>query len=162
MSRTTELLESLPSRSLDEILAALASRAVAPGAGAAAGVVLALAAACAEKAVVVTRKQQEADPALPAVAVALAGLRAQALRSAADDGLCYMAYARAPGPETARELVLAGERFLACALQVGEHMAWLTGRVDPVAAIDLAAGAQLQAAVVNVVNEIIRDNRALV
>jgi hypothetical protein len=158
---TAELLDTLPSRTLSEVLGALSSRAIAPGAGGATGIVLALAAGCAQKAVAVTRKREGADTGLSTVEDDLLRLREQALACAADDGRCYMAYAKSPGPDTARELVLAGERFLDCALRLGERMAWLNGRVDPVVAGDLGSGAQLQAAVVRIVTEIIRDNRAL-
>lgn len=157
--KPADLLADLPARSLDQLLNALASRSMVPAAGTAVGVVLALAAACAQKAVAVTLRRDPTRDEMAAVDVVLANLRQRALLAAADDGLCYLSFAQEREPEIAEALLDAGERFLACAEELGQLIDRLQDRIDPVVAGDLATAVTLQRAVVDAVREILRDNR---
>jgi formiminotetrahydrofolate cyclodeaminase len=89
---------------LDEFLAALASAAILPGAGAAGGVALALAAACAEKAVAITRKHA-ANPALEELQEQLASLGKRALELGQRDALQFKQQLKSNDSEAAQELL---------------------------------------------------------
>ena len=89
MSGMTPELKDLPSWPIDQIVACIGSTDAAPGGGAACGVVVALAAACALKAVVMTLKHRPDDAALTAAAARLHEIAADALKGAADDALIF-------------------------------------------------------------------------
>lgn len=96
--------KSLHACTLREFLDALASAAVLPGAGAAGGVALALAAACAEKAVAITRRH-DANPALEELQKQLADLGERALELGQQDALQFKQQLKSNDSEAARKLL---------------------------------------------------------
>ena len=89
MSDITPDLHDLPSWPIDQLVARIGSTDAAPGGGAACGVVIALATACALKAVAMTLKHRPGDAALTAAAGRLRQIAADALQGAADDALVF-------------------------------------------------------------------------
>ena len=82
-------LEDLPSWPIDQLVDRIGSTDAAPGGGAACGAVIALATACALKAVVMTLKHRPDDAELTAGEQKLRRIAADALRGAADDALVF-------------------------------------------------------------------------
>jgi glutamate formiminotransferase/formiminotetrahydrofolate cyclodeaminase len=82
-------LEDLPSWPVKELVDRIGSTDAAPGGGAACGVVIALATACALKAVVMTLKHHPDDPELTTGAERLRRIAEDALHGAADDALVF-------------------------------------------------------------------------
>lgn len=91
--------------SVDEFIKALASAAVLPGAGAAGGVALALAAACAGKAVAITRRHDEGNTLLAYLQTQLADLAASALILAENDALHFRRQLESADPAAASALL---------------------------------------------------------
>lgn len=87
-----------------EFLAQLASASVLPGAGAAGGIALALAAGCAGKAVVITRKH-DSDPALAGLQVQLAKLAQQALELGQKDAIQFKEQLKSDDPAATTALL---------------------------------------------------------
>ena len=96
--------KALRACTIGEFLEALASDAVLPGAGAAGGLALALAAACAEKAVAITRRH-DANPALQTLQQQLAQLGAEALELGQRDALQFKQQLKSDNPAAATELL---------------------------------------------------------
>lgn len=114
---------------MDDFLTALASDAPSPGAGAAGGVALALAAACLEKACAITLKHAD----LPEVAAArgeLSRLRGQAMAGARADGEAFEALLAARGE--ARQAAQARlAREVDAMLEIAARIEALAGRLAP-------------------------------
>ncbi|MEY4641771.1 MAG: hypothetical protein RLZZ227_1765 [Pseudomonadota bacterium] len=97
--------------SLGEFLESLASDAILPGAGAAGGVALALAAACAGKAVAISRKH-DASPALAGLQVQFAGMAQQALTLGQQDALQFKEQLKSEDPDAANALLRTDHTIL--------------------------------------------------
>jgi formiminotetrahydrofolate cyclodeaminase len=106
MNGTDSPIERKPLRlcAIGEFVDALASDAVLPGAGAAGGVALALAAACARKAVAITRRH-DANPLLEELQKQLADLAQEALELGQQDALQFKLTLKSDDPQAATELL---------------------------------------------------------
>lgn len=113
MHQSQSLLEtkSLEHCTLKVLLDALASDAMIPGAGAASGVALALAAACAGKAVAITRRHGD-DPDLVELQQQLAELRESGLALGETDALLFKQFLESGGPEPEGKLLRTDCRIL--------------------------------------------------
>jgi hypothetical protein len=96
---------------MGEFLDSLASDAILPGAGAAGGVALALAAACAGKAVAVTRKH-DSSPALAGLQVQLARMAEQALTLGQQDALQFKQQLKSDDPQDTNALLRTDHTIL--------------------------------------------------
>lgn len=90
---------------LEDCVTALASDEAAPGAGAAGGIALALAAACASKAVAVTRAHQAADGVLAKLQTLLEHISKSALNLAEHDAVQFMQQLQSQSPVATNELL---------------------------------------------------------
>jgi formiminotetrahydrofolate cyclodeaminase len=130
------------------LLGAIASNAVAPGAGAAGAVVLGLAAACASKAVSVTLKHRPEDPELQSALEAFRTVALSALVEADRDSRAFEAFIHEKLPSSVERLVCEGERFgqliaaFTTAIEEVESRIQSNMAGDVIAAKALAAAAQ--------------------
>lgn len=106
MNRADSPLERKPLRlcAIGEFLEALASDAVLPGAGAAGGIALALAAGCAGKAVAITRRH-DANPQLVELQEQLARMTDEALALGHQDALQFKRQLKSDDPGAATALL---------------------------------------------------------
>lgn len=106
MDQPTTLLEQkpLPHCSFQELLDVLASDEIMPGAGTAGGIALALAAACAGKAVAITLRHEPACSALLALQHQLSQLRTEALALAEADALQFKHFLKSESPQATEAL----------------------------------------------------------
>lgn len=106
MQRDASPLETqpLPALAIGRFLELLASDAALPGAGAAGGVALALAAACAGKAIAVSRRH-DSSPALAGLQVELRRIVELALDLGQQDAICFKQQLKAEDPDAARALL---------------------------------------------------------
>jgi hypothetical protein len=94
-----------------EFIDSLASDAILPGAGAAGGVALALAAACAGKAVAISRKH-DSSPALAGLQVQLARMAEQALTLGQQDAIQFKQQLKSDDPDAANALLRTDRTIL--------------------------------------------------
>lgn len=106
MSAADSPLEStaLKRLTIGDFLDALASDAILPGAGAAGGVALALAAACAGKAIAITRRH-DGNPRLVGLQSELMQLAGRALTLGQQDALQFKQQLKSDEPEAAQALL---------------------------------------------------------
>ena len=106
MNATDSPIERKPLQrcSIGEFLDALASDAVLPGAGAAGGVALAMAAACAGKAVAITRRH-DANAALAELQTELARMTGEALELGQRDALQFKRQLKSDDPAATTALL---------------------------------------------------------
>lgn len=120
--------QSLHHCSFQELLDALASDAVMPGAGTAGGIALALAAACAGKAVAITLRHDVDNAELAALKQQFADMKQHALHLAEADALQFQRYLQSANAQTTQALLhtdnkLVDEsRRLAQLLDQHEHL----------------------------------------
>lgn len=115
-------------QSLRELLTAIASREPAPGAGAAAGIALALGLVCARKAAAIMLKHGSEFEGLDGNDARLAELAEAALEAAERDAETFSAaLAHEPGAE--RALVSEGEAFLELIEEARTTVARVSGRI---------------------------------
>lgn len=95
-------------RPLHEVIAAIGSDHVSPGAGAAGAVALGLAAACAHKAAAVSLKHHPDDAALLDAAERLAVIARRALLGADRDSDAFRGFIQSPSPQSTARLIAAG------------------------------------------------------
>lgn len=106
MSAADSPIEStaLKRLTIGDFLDALASDAILPGAGAAGGVALALAAACASKAIAITRRH-DGNPRLVGLQSELVQLAGRALTLGQQDALQFKQQLKTDEPEAAQALL---------------------------------------------------------
>ena len=122
-------LEDLPSWTIGHLVDRIGSTDAAPGGGAAGGVAIALAAACALKAIVITLVHQPDDPEL--------AMAAERLRRIADEAL-----EGAAGDASAFEALIAAYRLpKGAAVQADVRHASIEARAAKVAAVGARLGA---------------------
>jgi Formiminotransferase-cyclodeaminase len=102
--------ESLAQQTLSAVIEAIASDDVSPGAGSAAAVGLALATACARKAVAISEKHRE-DVVLSRARETLAEISQLALQGADEDAERFRAFMKDKNGSSAQDLVDSGERL---------------------------------------------------
>jgi formiminotetrahydrofolate cyclodeaminase len=130
-------------QTLGDLMAAIASDAVAPGSGSAAAVGLALAAACAAKAVAITLKHVAPDPRLSNLRQALVAFSERALDGGDQDAHLFEQFMRASGAAAAGPLIEAGERLQHSARALRQVLEHLAAEVDPLVVSDVLAARAL-------------------
>jgi formiminotetrahydrofolate cyclodeaminase len=143
-----------------EALEAIGSAQPSSGAGIAAAISLALATACALKAVNISLKHTD-DPALRACAERLQLHRHLALDRAEVDARVFGRYLQDREPRDAALLVKAAEDFQALAREIADELKGLEARVQASVAADVSAAQSLHAAAVAIEALIMRDSREL-
>lgn len=146
--------------SVVEVLEAIGSPEPSSAAGVSAGIALALATACALKAVSVTLKHGD-DALLRVHCERLREQRDRALERAREDAKFFQSYLRNHSPRDAAALVGAAEQFQHLAQEVAEEIDRLDGKVRPGLAADLQAARALHASAVAIEALVMRDNRKL-
>lgn len=126
-------------RTLSQILTSLASEAVSPGSGAAAAATLAFAAACAGKALAISRKHRPADDAAKAAEARLADLVKRALERADLDSALFAAFLHQKTAQAAAELLQADASTQALARELDTTLNEIDAAIHPIVAGDMAA-----------------------
>jgi len=129
----------LAERALGDLMTALASNDVSPGAGAAGAVALALAAACAGKAVAITLKHRQEDESLTRVGQQLAEIRRRAMFGADEDSRRFEDFIHEKDARSAVALIRAGEGLQHLAEVLREVLRDIETQIDSVMAGDIAA-----------------------
>jgi formiminotetrahydrofolate cyclodeaminase len=126
-------------RALKEVLISLASDAASPGSGAAAAATLAFAAACAGKALAISRKHRAADEPTQAAERRLAELVGLALERADVDSALFEKFLHEKSAQAATELLRADAESQAVARELDTLLSEIEATVHPVVAGDVAA-----------------------
>lgn len=151
---------SISDRTLIDVLTALASDAPSPGSGAAASVTLAFAAACAGKAVAITRKHRPEEPGYMSEAQRrLTEIVRASLARAESDAALFESFIHHKGRETAQALVRADESAQALAQELGAVLDEIGTMVHPVVVADIAAARALLSAVSVIESRIRAENQ---
>ena len=127
---------------LGELIDAVASAEVSPGAGAAGAISLALAAACAGKAVAITLKRHQ-DATLNRAQAELARIGRQALSGADEDAVRFEDFIHHNDGHSTTQLLKAEERLQSLAGSLAGILDDLETRIDHVVAADVAAARAL-------------------
>ena len=146
-------------RSLTELLTELAAGGISPGAGAAGAITLALAAACAGKAVAISLKHHPQDEALGRARDQLAELRRLALVGADEDGRRFEDFVHSKDTAAADRLLQAGQGLRQLAAALTDLLDVVEARIDAVVAGDLVAARALCAASITIEAENLDENR---
>lgn len=146
---------------LADVLEAIASQAVSPGAGAAAAMTLALAAACGGKAISISRKHRAIDTDLIRLQSELDWIRSAALQGAQEDAARFEELLRHKSMDNARRLVRTGEYLQALAERLMIALGARESLVEPQVVGDVHAARELCAAFRVVQAENLQENRGL-
>jgi formiminotetrahydrofolate cyclodeaminase len=136
-------LRSIADCRIEDLLKAIASTQVAPGAGAAGAVALGLAAACLGKAVAISSKHHPDDSGLQQAADTCAQVARLALMDADRDAHEFAHFIRSHSPEAAERLVDTGEalaRLRNVLVNLADH---IESRIEKNMAGDLLAARAL-------------------
>jgi formiminotetrahydrofolate cyclodeaminase len=133
----------LADRPLGEVIEAIGSADVSPGAGAAGAVGLALAAACARKAAAITLKHRPDDAALGKLRSELSDIVRRALRGADEDASQFETFIRERDAQSAENLLQVGAGLTRAARALTELLSDLADRVDPAVRADVTAAQAL-------------------
>jgi formiminotetrahydrofolate cyclodeaminase len=150
--------ENLAERPLGRVIEAIASDDVAPGAGSAAAVGLALAAACASKAVAITSKHRQNDAVLARTREALGVIAHRALRGADEDALRFRAFMHEKDEASAQELIDSSKRLQQLGSELLAVLDELKDCVDPPLSGDLEAARALCTAFIEIQSENLEQN----
>ncbi len=147
--------ERLGAMPIDALVAKLGSDAITPGAGAAGAIVLALAAACASKAIAITAKHRALPAALVDAARSIEELRGAALHGADEDVERFRTYLLHRDAETADELRESDRTLLELCDSLKEIVDRISADVHDVVAGDISAARVLTqaAAAIHLRNE---------
>ncbi len=126
-------------RTLRDALQSLASDAVSPGSGAAAAATLAFAAACAGKALAISRKRRPTDNHTSTAAEQLADLVRRALARADTDSALFESFVHCRSAQAAAELLRADAASQALARELDTLLNEIDASIHPVVAGDIAA-----------------------
>ncbi len=137
---------SFSDRTLEDVLARLASDAISPGSGAAAAVTLAFAAACAGKALAISRKHRPAGESLKAAETRLADIVDSSLERADADAALFESFLHHKDRTHADALLRADDSAQALARDLGAVLDDIGGEIHPVVAGDMAAARALLSA----------------
>ena len=167
-------LEDLPSWPVRHLVDAIGSTDHAPGGGAAGAVAIALAAACARKAILITLKRRPGDAELEAKGVRLGLIADAALESAAGDAVAFAALIAAyqqphdsePAAAARKAAIRAraastaqvGVDLKALAIETRSILNAIEGVISPVMANDISAAVALVAAGEQIQDDNIREN----
>lgn len=139
----TQSSRRLADRRLGELIDAVASAGVSPGAGAAGAITLALAAACAGKAVAITLGKHPARAGLAEVREQLETIGREAVAGADEDAGRFAAFVHDPDAGTAHRLLEAEEHLQRVAAALVRILESIETQIDPVMAGDVAAAKAL-------------------
>jgi formiminotetrahydrofolate cyclodeaminase len=152
-------MQNSDERTLGELLAALASDHISPGSGTAAAAAMAFAAACAGKALAISRKHgPAAEPALVAQG-RLTEIIAKCLRRADVDSTCFEAFIQHRNQQTALALINADQDTQALAVELLNLLDQIEPAVHPVVAGDILAARVLLNAAARIQARICDENR---
>ena len=149
----------LGERSVRELVQAVQSEHVSPGSGAATATVLALAAACAGKAVSVTLKHHPDQATLLRSRTELAALAEHALAGASLDAEQFAAFVRSRTPDSACRLVRAGESLRQSAAALAALLGQIEPLIDAVVVNDIRAARVLCEAFLAIETALVAENR---
>jgi hypothetical protein len=144
---------------LSELLAALASDLISPGSGTAAAAAMAFAAACAGKALAISRKHRAADEVALAAQTQLQEIVRKSLERADVDSARFEDFLRHKNQQTARALIDADEATQALAAELGAVLDRIEPGVHPVVAGDILAARALLEASARIQDRICDENR---
>lgn len=150
--------DSLADRPLGAVLEAISSDDVSPGAGAAGAVGLALAAACAGKAVAITLKHRPDDEVLTQVRKELVAIVHRALHGADEDSAHFREFMRDKDAASAAELLDSGRRLQHLGRKLFALLEQLDNRIDNSVCADVLAARALCAAFSEIQSENLREN----
>jgi formiminotetrahydrofolate cyclodeaminase len=146
-------------RSLSDLLAALASDHISPGSGTAAAAAMAFAAACAAKALAVSRKHRAADEVALAAQTQLTQIVARSLQRAEVDSALFEAFLHHKNQQTARALLEADEQTQGIAAELLVVLDRIEPGVHPVVSGDIVAARALLEAAARIQARICEENR---
>ncbi|MFL6548615.1 MAG: cyclodeaminase/cyclohydrolase family protein [Povalibacter sp.] len=152
-------IENLADRSLGAVIEAIASDDVSPGAGSAAAVGLALAAACAGKAVAITRKHRSEDARLIRAQQELADILHRALHGADEDAAHFREFVHEKDAGSLQNLLRTGEELQQLGSALHSVLEGLEGHIDSAVEGDIKAARVLCAAFSVIQSENLAENR---
>jgi formiminotetrahydrofolate cyclodeaminase len=152
-------IEHLAERPLGKVIEAIASDAVAPGAGSAAAVGLALAAACAGKAVAITNKHRQNDRVLSRAQRILEDIAHRALHGADEDASRFRAFMHEQDRASAQDLIDSSKRLQQLGAELRTVLDELKHHVDPIVSGDMKAAQALCGAFSEIQSENLAQNR---
>jgi formiminotetrahydrofolate cyclodeaminase len=134
---------SFATRTLEDVLTALASDAVSPGSGAAAAVTLAFAAACAGKALAISRKHRPAADDVNAAERRLKEIVRASLERADADAALFESFIHHKTQQSAQALLRADETAQGLSRELSTVLDKIEPTIHPVVAGDIAAARAL-------------------
>jgi formiminotetrahydrofolate cyclodeaminase len=144
---------------LSELLAALASDHISPGSGTAGAAAMAFAAACAGKALAISRKHRAADEVALAAETQLQEIVRKSLQRADVDSARFEDFLRHKNQQTARALLEADQQMQALAAELLVVLDRIEPGVHPVVAGDILAARALLEAAARIQDRICDENR---
>jgi formiminotetrahydrofolate cyclodeaminase len=150
---------SLADRTLADVLTALASDAISPGSGAAAAVTMAFAAACAGKALAISRKHRPAGEDMNAAEQRLADIVRLSLERADADAKLFESFIHHKNQQTAHALLRADEAAQGLTRELNTLLDKIEPTIHPVVAGDIAAARALLHAAITVESRIRGENQ---
>ena len=152
-------IQSLAERPLGTVIDAIASDDVAPGAGSAAAVGLALAAACAGKAVAISLKHRPNDAVLTRAQHELATIAHGALHGADEEAMRFREFMHERDASSAQDLLDAGKRLQHRGAELLRVLERISDRIDHVVLSDIAAARALCMAFGEIQSENLAETR---
>jgi len=145
--------------SLSALLTALASDHISPGSGTAAAAAMGFAAACAAKALAISRKHRAADEVALAAETQLKEIIRQSLQRADVDAARFENFLRHKNQQTARALLEADQETQALAAELLAVLDRIEAGVHPVVAGDILAARALLEAAARIQTRICEENQ---
>jgi formiminotetrahydrofolate cyclodeaminase len=146
-------------QSLSELLAALASDHISPGSGTAGAAAMAFAAACAGKALAISRKHRAADEVALAAQTQLQEIVRKSLERADVDSARFEDFLHYKNQQTARALIEADQETQALAAELLVLLDRIEPGVHPVVSGDILAARALLGAAARIQDRICEENR---
>jgi len=146
-------------RPLSDLLAALASDQISPGSGTAAASAMGFAAACAAKALAISRKHRAADDVALAAETRLKEIIHRSLQRAAVDSACFEDFLRRKNQKTAAALIEADQETQALAAELLALLDRVEPLVHAVVAGDIFAARVLLDAATRIQARICEENQ---
>jgi hypothetical protein len=144
---------------LSELLAALASDHISPGSGTAGAIAMAFAAACAGKALAISRKHRAADEVALAAQTQLQEIVRKSLERAGVDSARFADFLHHKNQQTARALIEADRETQALAAELLVLLDRIEPGVHPVVSGDILAARALLEAAARIQDRICEENR---
>jgi hypothetical protein len=151
--------ESLGRRALGAVIEAIASDDVSPGAGSAAAVGLALASACARKAVAISENHRQDDAVLSRAREALTEISLLALQGADEDAARFRAFMQQKSGSSAQDLIDSGERLQRLGAVLLSVLDEIESRIEASVSGDIAASRALCKAFMKIQSDNLEESR---